>query len=48
MPDHENCFLANFRTPWNEGKLIGTRPPLRPMHVWAIKTRLLLEGQVDV
>jgi integrase len=45
MPDNENCSLANKRTPWNKGKLIGTRPPLRPKHVWSIRTRLLLEGR---
>ena len=46
MPDHENCSPANKRTPWNKGKLIGARPPLRPKHVWAIRTRLLLEGRI--
>ena len=46
MPDHENCAPANKRTPWNKGKLIGARPPLRPKHVWAIRTRLLLEGRI--
>jgi hypothetical protein len=46
MPDHEKCSPANRRTPWNKGKLIGARPPLRPKHVWAIRTRLLLEGRI--
>ena len=46
MPDHDNCGPANKRTPWNKGKLIGARPPLRPKHVWAIRTRLLLEGRI--
>jgi hypothetical protein len=45
MSDHENCSPENGRTPWNKGKLIGARPPLRP-HVWAIRTRLLLEGRI--
>lgn len=31
--------------PWNKGKLIGPRPPLRQKHVWAIRTRLQMEGQ---
>jgi hypothetical protein len=34
------------RTPWNKGKLIGARPPLRPKHVWSIKTRLMVEGRI--
>jgi integrase len=45
MPDNENCSPHNKRTPWNKGKLIGARPPLRPKHVWSIRTRLLLEGR---
>jgi integrase len=28
--------------PWNKGKLTGAKPPLRPKHVWAIRTRLQL------
>ena len=46
MSDHENGSLPNKRTPWNKGKLIGARPPLRPKHVWSIRTRLLLEGRI--
>jgi integrase len=33
------------RTPWNKGKLTGAKPPLRPRHVWSIRTRLLVEGR---
>ena len=22
------------RVPWNKGKLVGAKPPLRPSHVW--------------
>ena len=33
------------RTPWNKGKLIGAKPPLRPKHVWAIRTRLMVEAR---
>jgi integrase len=29
--------------PWNKGKLLGQKPPLRPNHVWSIRTRLQLE-----
>ena len=46
MPDNEICSPTNKRTPWNKGKLIGARPPLRPKHVWLIRTRLLLEGRI--
>ena len=31
MPDNEAYLLvATSRTPWNKGKLIGAKPPLRP------------------
>jgi hypothetical protein len=44
MSDNQNCTMpAPRRTPWNKGKLIGAKPPLRPKHVWSIRTRLLVE-----
>jgi integrase len=30
---------------WNKGKLIGAKPPLRPKHVWSIRTKLQLEAR---
>ena len=24
--------------PWNKGKIVGAKPPLRPKHVWSIRT----------
>jgi hypothetical protein len=33
------------REPWNKGELIGQKPPLRPKHVWSIRTRLPMEGR---
>src|ERR1700730_15831615 len=34
------------RVPWNKGRLPGAKPPLRPKHVWAIRTKLQIEGRV--
>ena len=34
-----------LREPWNKGKLIGQKPPLRAKHVWSIRTRLQMEGR---
>src|SRR5262245_1502975 len=46
MPDIEPSPLTvPSRTPWNKGKLIGAKPPLRPKHVWSIRTRLIVEGR---
>lgn len=32
--------------PWNKGKIIGQKPPLKPKHVWAIRTRLQMDGRI--
>ena len=32
--------------PWNKGKLTSQKPPLLPKHVWAIRTKLHLDGRV--
>src|SRR5215831_4317835 len=46
MPENELCLSKDRpRTPWNKGKLIGAKPPLRPKQVWSIRTRLLVEGR---
>ena len=43
MQDSENLALGfPKRTPWNKGKLTGAKPPLRPKHVWSIRTKLQL------
>ncbi len=34
------------RVPWNKGKLTGQKPPLLPKHVWAIRTKLHLDGRI--
>jgi integrase len=36
---------TQYREPWNKGKLIGAKPPLRSKHVWSIRTKLQVEGQ---
>ena len=46
MQDDGNSVLpAAKRTPWNKGKLTGAKPPLRPKHVWSIRTKLQVAGQ---
>jgi hypothetical protein len=47
MPQEEGTIRTQPRpTPWNKGKLIGAKPPLRAKHVWSIRTRLQVEGRV--
>ena len=33
------------QVPWNKGKVTGAKPPLRPKHVWSIRTKLQIEGR---
>src|ERR1700688_176131 len=40
MQDQVNATPARKRVPWNKGKLTGAKPPLRPKHVWSIRTKL--------
>jgi hypothetical protein len=32
------------KSPWNKGRLIGQKRPLKPKEVWAIRVRLQLAG----
>src|SRR5580704_4360671 len=46
MPNNEDSVpTPPKRTVWNKGKLIGAKPPLRPKHVWSIRTKLQLQGR---
>jgi integrase len=39
MQDDANLAIPTpKRSPWNKGKLIGAKLPLRQKHVWAIRT----------
>jgi integrase len=43
MLDEDSLSTKARRTPWNKGKLIGAKPPLRHNQVRSIRTRLLIE-----
>lgn len=47
MKDNEATHTAatTARVPWNKGKLIGGKPPLRPSHVWSIRAKLQIAGR---
>jgi integrase len=46
MQDQDNANpTIRKRVPWNKGKLAGAKPPLRPKHVWSIRTKLQIEGR---
>jgi hypothetical protein len=37
---------SSRRSPWNKGKPIGSKPPLRTKDVWSIRTKLQVEGGI--
>lgn len=39
----ESMPQVSGHVPWNKGRLVGARPPLRPKHVWSIRSKLQLE-----
>jgi len=41
----DTATQGSRREPWNKGKLIGAKPPLRPKHVWSIRTKLQIAGR---
>jgi integrase len=43
--EHSSASVKPTRVPWNKGKLVGAKPPLRPSHVWSIRTKLQIEGK---
>ena len=46
MQEHNySNFFSPRPVPWNKGKLIGAKPPLRPKHIWSIRTKLQVEGR---
>jgi hypothetical protein len=46
MQEHNySNFFSPRPAPWNKGKLIGAKPPLRPKHIWSVRTKLLVEGR---
>jgi integrase len=47
MEDHQAPAADRLtaRTSWNKGRLVGAKPPLRPSHVWSIRTKLRIEGR---
>src|SRR5215467_3803235 len=45
MPMQDQATTTPTRVPWNKGKLTGAKPPLRPEHVWSIRTKLQIEGR---
>ena len=47
MNDQNALFsLPSKLEPWNKGKFTGAKPPLRPKHVWCVRSKLQAEGKI--
>lgn len=45
MQSTEEIGRSGYVVPWNMGKLIGPKPSLQTKHVWAIRSKLQMEGR---
>ncbi|OOZ15464.1 hypothetical protein BOW28_11705, partial [Solemya velum gill symbiont] len=36
-------YHPKTRPPWNKGRLIGQKPPLKPREIWSILVRLQID-----
>jgi integrase len=45
-PIVETINTTKHPEPWNKGKLVGQKAPLRPKDIWAIRVRLQLQQRV--
>jgi integrase len=43
--NEDHSVSSAQRTAWNKGKLMGAKTPLRPKHVWSIRTKLQVESR---
>ncbi len=43
---HLLSYIPQQRTPWNKGKLVGQKTPLRLKEIWAIRIRLQIAKRV--
>lgn len=39
-------FFRAPRRPWNSGRIVGPKPPLKPKHVWTIRQQLKSAGRI--
>ena len=39
-------ITKSYRPPWNRGRLVGSKPPLRPKQIWGIRVRLQMAHQL--
>jgi hypothetical protein len=42
----DRTVSSRHEQPWNKGKLVGQKPPLRVKDIWAIRVRLQMQGRI--
>jgi hypothetical protein len=42
----DRTVSPHHEQPWNKGKLVGQKPPLRVKDIWAIRVRLQMQGRI--
>jgi len=40
------AYTPQKHTPWNKGKLVGQKPPLKLKEIWAIRIRLQIANRI--
>jgi integrase len=46
MQDKTADHTCRTLAPWNRGKLIGPKPPLKPKEIWSIRVRLQVAQRI--
>ena len=46
VTDPDGFESSSLRTPWNKGRLVGQKRPLKPKDVWSIRVRLEIAGSL--
>jgi len=41
-------IAAKRREPWNKGKLVGQKAPLKVKDIWAIRVRLQIQAALEI
>lgn len=44
--DQSELSSSTSVAPWNRGRLVGPKPPLKPRHIWEIRMRLKLSRRI--
>ncbi len=45
LTDSPHLQMQPARQAWNAGLIVGPKAPLKPKHIWEIRTRLKLAGR---